>query len=220
MGEKRLAIFDLDGVLVDTAEYHYQAWKELAAMFGYSLTREDNEAFKGVSRDRCMELLCGFMHVRMTPNDQLKWATWKNNCYVDRIAALDRTALLPGSLEFLQKLHDLGVSIALGSASKNARMILQRLEIESVFDCVIDGTMVTRAKPDPQVFQLSSEKLGIPPRKCVVFEDSCAGIEAAHRAGMSAVGVGKSECLMNADLCVSDLFQMDQANLRFLNLTE
>lgn len=205
----RLAIFDLDGVLVDTAEYHYQAWKELAAALGYDLSREENEAFKGVSRDRCMELLCGFMGQKMSFEEQKIWSAWKNDRYVEKISALTREALLPGSLELLQALHKVGILVALGSASKNAPMILQRLQIESQFDFVVDGTMVTRAKPDPQVFSLSAEKLGIPPEDCVVFEDSRAGIEAAHRAGMKAVGVGDSSLLGGADLCVADLSRIN-----------
>lgn len=217
MGNIQLAIFDLDGVLVDTAQFHYQAWRDLAARFGYEFTKEENEQFKGVSRARCMQLLCGFMGREMSKEEQEHWADWKNNRYVERISRLDRSALLPGSLELLRRLHRRGVRTALGSASKNAGLILQRLGIEEVFDCVVDGTKVQRAKPDPQVFLLSSQLLEIPPHRCVVFEDALAGIQAAHNAGMIAVGVGAPQRLAQAELVIEDLSGMDDEKLDFLD---
>lgn len=217
MAKIQLALFDLDGVLVDTAEFHYLAWKKLAARFGYDLTREENEQFKGVSRDRCMQLLCGFMQREMSPEEQRRWSAWKNGQYVESISSLDCSALLPGSLDLLERLKRRGVRTALGSASKNAGLILQRLGIEQAFDCVVDGTKVQRAKPDPQVFLLSAQMLHIEPCRCAVFEDSAAGVEAAHRAEMKAVGVGSPKILSSADLIVKDLSEMNDDQLDFLD---
>lgn len=205
MGRAALAIFDLDGVLVDTAKYHYLAWKRLAAEFGYPLTEQDNESFKGVSRIRCMELLCSMAHLTMTAQQISEYADLKNKWYVESIGGLSRGDLLPGAEEVLRRLKARGVLLAIGSASRNTRFILQRVELESEFDCVIDGTRVSRAKPDPEVFLLSARELNIAPDQCVVFEDAASGVEAAHNAGMRAVGVGDAFFLAKADFHVKNL---------------
>ncbi|HHT72767.1 MAG TPA: beta-phosphoglucomutase [Firmicutes bacterium] len=208
-----LAIFDLDGVLVDTAKYHYQAWKRLAAELGFHFSEEHNERLKGVSRMRSLEILLevGGLEKSLAEKEQL--AEKKNRWYVEYISAMDESEILPGALEFLQEVKAEGVQIALGSASKNARLILDRLHLTGYFDFIVDGTLVSKAKPDPEVFSLAAQVLKVAPEKCVVFEDAAAGIEAGRRAGMFTVGVGSSQILHEANIVIPSL---DQASFKSL----
>ena len=203
----KCGIFDLDGVLVDTAKYHYLAWKQLAAQLGFEFTLEQNEALKGVSRMRSLEILLadGGLTGKFTDAEMEKLAAEKNEIYVRYIRELKQEELFPGVVETFRAMKVAGVKIALGSASKNAGMILDRLQITPYFDAIIDGTKVTKAKPDPEVFLLAAQELGIAPCDCVVFEDSQAGIEAAKSADMLAVGVGTQAQLPKADLLVSNV---------------
>lgn len=203
------AIFDLDGVLVDTAKYHFLAWKQLADELGFDFTRQQNEALKGVSRMRSLELLLGFggMMGRFSEEEMHDMAEKKNRIYVEYVKKLRQEELLPGVKELLERMKDSGIKIALGSASKNAEMILEGLGITKYFDAIVDGTMVTKAKPDPEVFLLGAKLLGVSAEECVVFEDSTAGIQAAKRAGMGTVGIGKRKNLLEADMvleCVGE----------------
>lgn len=203
------AIFDLDGVLVDTAKYHYLAWKQLADELGFDFTRQQNEALKGVARMRSLELLLGFggMMGRFSEEEMHDMAEKKNRIYVEYVKKLRQEELLPGVKELLERMKDSGIKIALGSASKNAEMILEGLGITKYFDAIVDGTMVTKAKPDPEVFLLGAKLLGVSAEECVVFEDSTAGIQAAKRAGMGTVGIGKRKNLLEADMvleCVGE----------------
>lgn len=193
-------LFDLDGVLVDTAKYHFLAWKQLADRLGIPFTLQDNERFKGVSRDRCMELLLELGGRAMSREEMAAFSSQKNNIYIHYIQNMGEEELLPGAKDFLQEAKNQGYAIALGSASKNSMLILERLHLTAYFDAIIDGTRVTRAKPDPQVFILGAQTLGVSPQECVVFEDSVAGIEAAHAGGMKAVGIGTPQTLPQADL--------------------
>ena len=203
----KCGIFDLDGVLVDTAKYHYLAWKQLAAQLGFEFTLEQNEALKGVSRMRSLEILLadGGLTGKFTDAEMEKLAAEKNEIYVRYIRELKQEELFPGVVETFRAMKAADVKIALGSASKNASMILDRLQITPYFDAIIDGTKVTKAKPDPEVFLLAAQELGIAPCDCVVCEDSQAGIEAAKSADMLAVGVGTQAQLPKADLLVSNV---------------
>ncbi len=165
------AIFDLDGVLVDTAKYHYLAWKQLADELGFDFTRQQNEALKGVSRMRSLELLLGFggMMGRFSEEEMHDMAEKKNRIYVEYVKKLRQEELLPGVKELLERMKDSGIKIAFGSASKNAEMILEGLGITKYFDAIVDGTMVTKAKPDPEVFLLGAKLLGVSAEECVVF---------------------------------------------------
>ncbi len=205
--EYSCGIFDLDGVLVDTAKYHYLAWKQLADELGFEFTREQNEALKGVSRMKSLELLLGFGHMqeKFSEEEKEQLAEKKNKIYVEYISQLGKEELFPGVVETFEKMKKKGVKIALGSASKNAGMILERLGITPYFDVVIDGNMVHKAKPDPEVFMLAAQKLKIPAENCIVFEDSAAGLEAAKKAGMLAVGIGKKENLPMADKILANV---------------
>jgi beta-phosphoglucomutase len=202
------AIFDLDGVLVDTAKYHYLAWKRLARCLGFEFTEQDNERLKGVSRMRSLEILLEVGGISMRDAEKQAAAAKKNAWYVEYLHTLDETALLPGSREYLEHVRRQKIGIALGSASKNAPLILEKLNIKNLFDAIIDGNSVSTAKPDPEIFLKGAVALSLPPEKCVVFEDSAAGIEAAKKGGMMAIGVGKPENLPGADGYIISLQDM------------
>ena len=202
------AIFDLDGVLVDTAKYHYLAWKRLAKELGFDFTEADNERLKGVSRMQSLEILLETGRVSMTPDQMEKAAARKNAWYVEYLHTLDETALLPGAKDYIQLLKDNDIGLTIGSASKNAPLILEKLNIVHLFNAVIDGNSVSTAKPDPEVFLQGAAALGLNPKHCVVFEDALAGIEAARAGGMKVIGVGKPELLPGADRYISSLADM------------
>lgn len=191
-------LFDLDGVLVDTAKYHFLAWKRLAAELGFSFTEQDNERLKGVSREASLQILLEIGGLELDEETRRDLAERKNNWYVESISRMDASEILPGVLQFLQECRAQGIKTALGSASKNAMLIMNNTGLVSYFDAIIDGTKTSRAKPDPEVFQLGAAELGIEPAACVVFEDAEAGIEAAKRAGMRSVGVGSSPAVAAA----------------------
>jgi beta-phosphoglucomutase len=201
-------IFDLDGVLVDTAKYHYLAWKRLAKELGFHFTEADNEKLKGVSRTRSLEILLETGGLALSDPQKEEAASRKNTWYIEYLLALDETALLPGAKDYLLRLRGGGIRIALGSASRNAPLILERLNIAALFDAVVDGNAVSKAKPDPEVFMKGAAALGMAPEHCVVFEDSLAGIEAAKTGGMRAIAVGKPELLPGADRYISSLADM------------
>lgn len=207
----KCAIFDLDGVLVDTAKYHYLAWKQLANKLGFTFTEEHNERLKGVSRMASLDVLLeiGQMSDRFTQEEKEKMASDKNDRYVTYIEKMDESELLDGTLELLETLREKRVKIAIGSASKNAPLILSRTGISSYFDVVIDGHQVSEAKPNPEVFVLAADKLGIPHDACIVFEDSQAGIQAAKVVGMYAVGIGDAVQLKEADIVYRSLADRD-----------
>lgn len=206
--EMRAAIFDLDGVIVDTAKYHYLAWKRLAYEFGFNFTESDNERLKGVSRTRSLDILLEIGGITLDGARKIEIAARKNAWYVDYISRMDASEILPGAEEYLQILRKRGVRTALGSASKNAPIILDRLGITPLFDAIVDGNKVSQAKPDPEVFLRAAGELSIPPVSCVVFEDAEAGIEAALRAGMGVVGIGKPDRLQEADMLIKGLYQL------------
>ncbi|MDR0410789.1 MAG: beta-phosphoglucomutase [Treponema sp.] len=202
------AIFDLDGVIVDTAEYHFLAWKQLAAELGFDFTRTDNEKLKGVSRMHSLDILLDVGCCTMSDEEKESAAAKKNTWYMGYLETLKQTDMLPGALEYLDYLRGSGIRIALGSASKNAVFILEKLGIGGFFDVVIDGNMVSVAKPDPEVFLKAASALSLSPFACIVFEDSLAGIQAAKAGGMKAVGIGKPELLLGADMYISCLKDM------------
>jgi len=204
----RAAIFDLDGVIVDTAKYHYLAWKRLAQENGFDFTEKDNERLKGVSRMRSLEILLEIGGLNPSPAEREAMAVRKNAWYVEYLVKMDASEILPGSVDFLRYLRERGIKTALGSASKNARLILDRLDITPLFDSIIDGEKVHNAKPDPEVFLRAAHELGIAPEDCVVFEDAEAGVEAARRAGMGSVGIGSPLNLPQADMVIAGLYQL------------
>lgn len=198
-------IFDLDGVIVDTAVYHYQAWKRLANELGFDFTEAQNERLKGISRIRSLELILEWGGIHKTAAEQQELATRKNDWYVSMINKMTPQEILPGAKEFLEQVKSAGLKTALGSASKNSSTILERTGLLPLFDVIVDGNSVTASKPDPEVFLKCAAALGIAPEHCVVFEDAIAGIEAAKAAGMEAVGIGEQETLAGADAVVPNL---------------
>jgi len=206
----KAAIFDLDGVIVDTAKYHYLAWKRLAGELGFEFTEKDNERLKGVSRMRSLEILLevGGLSGKFSEEEMLDMAARKNGWYVEHISRMDESEILPGTVECLRDFRNLGIKTVLGSASKNAMLILSNLRLAPYFDAIIDGTKVSKAKPDPEVFLLGAKEAGVKPGECVVFEDAQAGIEAAKRAGMKAVAIGNPDDLSGYDRIYRGLFEV------------
>jgi len=212
---KRAALFDLDGVLVDTARYHFVAWRELADELGFVFTEAHNERLKGVSRQASLEILLevGGLQGRYSDDEKSKMAAAKNERYVARIAQMTPAEVLPGVLDVLAWCRAHGVRTALGSASKNAPLILERCDLGRWLDAVVDGNDVSKAKPDPEVFLLGARRLGVEPTDAVVFEDAEAGLQAARRAGMVALGVGHAADLPSAHLVVPHLAGWDPATV-------
>jgi beta-phosphoglucomutase len=194
----KACIFDLDGVICDTAKYHYLAWKELADGLNFEFTAEHNELLKGVSRVQSLEILLGIGKIKATEEQKHEMAQLKNERYKTYVEKMQPNEILPGVLPFLKELRQNKIKIALGSASKNAKSILERLNITDLFDAIVDGTMVSEAKPNPEVFLKGALLLGVKPQETVVFEDAQAGIEAALNGKMIAFGIGKPEVLNQA----------------------
>lgn len=202
----RACIFDLDGVIVDTAKYHYLAWKKLAQELGFFFSEKDNERLKGISRMASLEILLETGGIEANEEEKISMAEKKNKCYLEYVIQMTPGEVLPGVRDFLNALQQADIKIALGSASKNAKTILQKTGITSLFDAIADGNNVSKAKPDPEVFLKAAELLEMPASDCIVFEDAVAGIEAAHRSGMKCIGVGDPLVLSDAD-CVIPGFQ-------------
>lgn len=207
--EKVGFIFDLDGVIVDTAKYHYLAWKKLANELGFEFTKEQNELFKGVSRKRCLEILLDIGNVKATEEQFDRWMVEKNEDYLAYIANMDAREILqdvPRVLDFLKKRN---VPLALGSASKNAKPILEKVNLLSYFNSIVDGNSVTKAKPDPEVFLIAAKNLDVVPTSCAVFEDAVAGIQAANQAQMISIGIGDPSVLHEATFNFKDFTEID-----------
>jgi beta-phosphoglucomutase len=197
-------LFDLDGVIVDTAVFHFQAWRRLAQKLGGDFTEEQNEQLKGVSRVDSLKKIIEWTGATVSDEEFQTLMVEKNEWYLELVQGLGPQDALPGALNFLQTAYDQGIKIALGSASKNAPMILGKLGITPLFTAIIDGNNVVNGKPHPEVFLKGAEALGLKPSECVVFEDSIAGVQAAKTGGMSSVGIGDAETLQ-ADIHFSAL---------------
>ncbi len=195
---KKGFLFDLDGVIVDTAKYHFLAWQRLASSLGISFTEAQNEELKGVSRVRSLEKILEWGNKTLTPEEFAQCMEQKNRDYLHYVYQMEASEILPDVPRVLAYLQQQQQAIALGSASKNARIILDRVQLTDQFHAIIDGTNVTKAKPDPEVFLIGAQQLGIPPADCIVFEDSVAGIQAANLAGMISIGIGDHAILHEA----------------------
>lgn len=209
----RAVVFDLDGVLVDTAQFHLAAWRRVAAELGFEFGDDVAESLKGVAREAALAAVVRAGGVDLAPADAAATAARKNRYYNEHLSTLDASALLPGAWDSLHWLAARNVPIALGSASRNARTILASTGIEPLFDVVVDGDVVRAAKPDPEVFLVAAARLGFPPADCLVVEDAIAGVEAARRAGSPVFGVGSPEVLTDADEVVPDLAAVDWPSL-------
>ena len=209
MTNKKAFIFDLDGVIVDTAKYHFLAWQKIAAELGIEFTPEHNEELKGVSRVRSLELILELGRVTASQTDKDRWLVQKNEDYLSYLVNMDQSELLPGVLHILQYLKENDQAIALGSASKNARPILEKTNIMHYFDAIVDGNDVTNAKPDPEVFIQAARLLGAENENSIVFEDSVAGIQAANTAKMTSIGIGEASILKEAQYNFPDFVHID-----------
>ena len=213
---KKAFIFDLDGVIVDTAKYHYLAWKKIASELGIEFTHEHNELLKGVSRVRSLDIILGLGEVDASQAQKDQWLIQKNEDYLSYLVDMDQSEILPGVMSVLKFLKANHQPIALGSASKNARPILEKTGILSYFDAIVDGNDVSNAKPDPEVFLQAAQKLGISNEKSIVFEDSVAGIQAANIASMTSIGIGEASILNEAKFNFQDFTYIDEAFLNSL----
>lgn len=194
----KACLFDLDGVIVDTAKYHFAAWRRMANELGFDFTHEENEKLKGVSRMDSLALILKWGGVEKTSEEQLQLATQKNDWYVESIANMQADEVLEGIPEFLEELKQKDIRIGLGSASKNAPRILEAVGLMPYFEALIDGSRTTKGKPDPQVFQMGAKELGVEPNETIVFEDAPKGVDAALAGGFYAVGIGDEENLGHA----------------------
>ncbi len=198
-------IFDLDGVLVDTARYHFQAWQRLAGEIGIKFTEKENEQLKGIGRRESIEKILGWGQKQASEEQIEAWMHQKNLWYLELIETMDEDEVLPGVRSFLERAAQSGLKIALGSASRNAPKILDKVKLTPYFDAIIDGNATTRSKPDPQVFLLGAEALKIAPEKLVVFEDAQAGIEAALAGSFRCIGIGEAKNLKGAEIVLPGL---------------
>ncbi len=201
-------IFDLDGVIVDTAKFHYLAWRKLANNFGFDITEDQNEQLKGISRLRSLEIILEWGKISLSQAEFMEQMALKNDNYLSYISTMTKKDLLPGVSNVIDYLSENKIPFALGSASKNARIILEKTGLIQRFNAVVDGNDVTKAKPNPEVFLIAASKLKIEPENCVVFEDSVAGIQAANTAEMISVGIGEKDILNEADYIFSDFTEI------------
>jgi beta-phosphoglucomutase len=202
-------IFDLDGVVVDTAKYHFMAWKRLTNDLGILFTPEDNERLKGVSRMASLDIILEIGGIDLSESRKIELAALKNKWYIEFISRMTPDEILPGTLEFINELKRNKIKIALGSASKNTPMILNRVGMNNAFDAVADGNSVHKAKPDPEVFLKAAGMVRVEAGRCVVFEDASAGVEAALNAGMICIGIGEKNILKDAHMVIKGLYEMD-----------
>lgn len=207
----KLFIYDLDGVITDTAEFHYLGWKKLADELGITIDRHFNEQLKGISRmdslDRILEQAA--VPAEFSEEEKIGLATRKNSYYLELIESIDPTHILPGIKDLLEANKNSGIKIALGSASKNASRILDKLELTGYFDYVVNAAEISNGKPDPETFTAAADALGIAYGDCVGIEDAAAGVEAVNRAGMFSVGVGDAAHLGHADYLVENTQQLE-----------
>lgn len=209
-------IFDLDGVITDTAKYHYEAWKQLAEELGIPFDREFNEQLKGIDRMASLEKILSQLPdggANFTLEQKQEWAARKNSNYQQLIQAVDESEILPGILELFHDLNQAGILIGLASASRNAGTLLQQLKVGSYFKVVVDPASVAQGKPAPDIFLKAAENLGVNPRYCVGVEDAEAGVQAIKSAGMFAVGVGDATVLSNADYIVPEISMLSLSDV-------
>ena len=210
MARYRGVIFDLDGVITDTARYHYLAWKKLADELGIYFDEVINERLKGVSRLQSLEIILEKSDKKYSQEEKEYYANKKNEYYKEMIKRITPEDLLPGVERFIEELKKRGIKIAIASVSTNAFTVVENLKIRDQFDYIVDANEIKHGKPDPEIFLNAAKHLGIPPEKCIGIEDSAAGITAIKKAGMFAVGVGNPETVKEADLILKDLSEADK----------
>ena len=202
-------IFDLDGVIVDTAKYHFLAWRNLANSIHIDFTAKQNEQLKGVSRVKSLEKILKWGNKEISENQFTDLMKQKNDDYLNHIEKMDAQEILPDVCKVLDFLSEEKQGIALGSASKNARMILEKVNLIHQFEIIVDGNDVTRGKPDPEVFLNAAKELKTQKENCIVFEDSVVGVQAANTANMISIGIGDATVLHEADYIFNDFTEID-----------
>jgi beta-phosphoglucomutase len=207
----KACIFDLDGVITDTAEFHFTAWRKLANSLGFDFNKEFNETLKGVSRIDSLKMILELGNIEKTDAEIQELAIIKNDWYVELLEEMTQDDALPGVRDLLTDLKAKGYKIGLGSASKNAVPVLDYLNMLDFFEVIIDGTKTTKGKPDPQVFQMGAEILGVKPEETVIFEDAVSGVQAALNGGFTAVGCGSADVLGHAHHVVAGLNEVTEA---------
>jgi len=210
-------IFDLDGVIVSTDEYHYKAWKSISDQEKIYFDREINERLRGVSRMESLAIILSHSSKSYSEKEKQLLAQRKNDIYCELLNKLSPNDILPGVINLLVSLKARDIKVAIGSSSKNTPFILKQIGLTSNFDAVADGNSIKNSKPDPEVFLLAAEILGVPPEECAVIEDAQAGIDAAKAAEMKAVGIGSAANCLNADMKLSDLTNLDIDQLLEVN---
>jgi beta-phosphoglucomutase len=210
---KQAVIFDLDGVIVSTDEYHYQAWKKMAKEEEIYFDRRINERLRGVSRMESLKVILEKSKKFYTKEQKTELAERKNSYYKDSLHGLTPKDILPGVMNLLDFLDRRNIKKAIGSSSKNTRLILKQIDLESQFDAIADGNGITKSKPDPEVFLLAAKLLERNPSECVVIEDALAGIDAAKAAGCKAVGIGSAKAYEKVDYGAQDVDEIDLAKL-------
>ncbi|WP_336129501.1 beta-phosphoglucomutase [Mesoflavibacter sp. CH_XMU1422-2] len=208
---KKGFIFDLDGVIVDTAKYHFLAWQKLAKSIGIDFSHEQNEQLKGVSRVKSLEKILAWGNKTISEDKFNALMASKNDDYLSFIAKMNHEEILPDVPKVLNYLKEQNQPISLGSASKNARQILEKVDLLNQFDAIVDGNDVSKAKPDPEVFLIAAKSLNVNPEDCIVFEDSVAGVQAANTANMISIGIGEENVLHEADYVFSNFTEIDTA---------
>jgi beta-phosphoglucomutase len=198
-------IFDLDGVIVSTDDYHYRAWERLADELGIPFDRHVNRRLRGIGRMESLEVILEKADRAYSAQEKQQLADRKNGYYRESLDDLGPDDLLPGAMAVMKELRDRGVKIAVASSSRNTPTILERIGLTDFFDAKADGNDISNSKPDPEVFQVAAERLGLAPEACLVVEDADAGIEAAKRGGMKALAVGAAAGHPEADLSAKGL---------------
>ncbi|KDR96229.1 beta-phosphoglucomutase [Peptoclostridium litorale DSM 5388] len=201
----KACIFDLDGVVVYTDQYHYQAWKKLANHMGYDLTPFENLMLKGLSRRDSLDTLLEMKGIRACENEKLMLSELKNKWYRRLLKDIDMSAVAKGAEDLIHDLRSAGMKTALASSSKNAGIVVKKLRLEGLFDVIVDGNMVSASKPDPEIFVKCAGMLKVDPNKCIVFEDAQSGIDAAKSAGMHTVAICEETSLKGADISVKTI---------------
>ncbi len=210
----KACIFDMDGVIVDTAKYHFKAWQRLADTLGIPFTEEQNEQLKGVSRVDSLERILAWGNLQLNNNKKIELMDLKNKWYLDFVAEVSPEEMLPGAHDFIISLKENGIKVALGSSSRNSILILEKLGIIHLFDAIIDGTKIHFSKPHPEVFLKGAADLNVLPSEVIVFEDAISGVEAAKAGGFHCIGIGDASTLNQADMIINSLAEVNLETLK------
>ncbi|MCB0528420.1 MAG: beta-phosphoglucomutase [Saprospiraceae bacterium] len=211
--QKKGCIFNLDGVIVDTSRYHYVAWKRLCNQLGFDFTPEQHEKLRGLSRMASLEQLLEWGNIYMTEAEKLHWSDVKNNWYVEMISDLKPGDVLPGAILFLRQVREAGLKVALASASRSARQVLNTTRLDAYFDAIIDGNSTRKAIPDPECYLLAARALGLEPFECFIFEDSDLGVLAGVAGGFFVIGVGDPDYLSKAHMVIPGFENLSYTDL-------